>query len=174
MSLPGAPKKWRSSGSSNLAALRSQKTPVQAGTRRARNQESEPPFQRDSRICWQPEEKEMSVSTRRPLCREGKRPRTSEKQIAEQVSVLFLLKLKFRRYQSSEKLSLCRGNTRKLTAAQRSFRDWCSGGQGPGAHGYPVGHYSEELQRTTARIGCPNSHLKRFFFSKFNMHIMFI
>ena len=22
---------------------------------------------------------------------------------------------------------LCRGNTRKLTAAQRSFRDWCSG-----------------------------------------------
>ena len=30
----------------------------------------------------------------------------------------------------------------------------------PGAHGYPVGHYSEELQRTTARIGCRNSHLK--------------
>ena len=46
-----------------------------------------------------------------------------------QVSVLFLLKLKFRRYQSSEKLSLCRENTWKLTAAQRSFRDWCSGGQ---------------------------------------------
>ena len=30
----------------------------------------------------------------------------------------------------------------------------------PGAHGYPVGHYSQELQRTTARIGCRNSHLK--------------
>ena len=35
----------------------------------------------------------------------------------------------FRRYQSSEKLTLCWGNTWKLTAAQRSFRDWCSGGQ---------------------------------------------
>ena len=30
----------------------------------------------------------------------------------------------------------------------------------PGAHGYPVGHYSEELKRTTASIGCRNSHLK--------------
>ena len=74
----------------NLAAHRSQETPVQAGTRRARNQESEPPF----RNCWQPEEKEMSVCTRRPSCPEGKRPRASERQIAEQVSMLFLLKLK--------------------------------------------------------------------------------
>ena len=31
--------------------------------------------------------------------------------------------------QSSDKLSLGRGNTWKLMAAQRSFRDWCSGGQ---------------------------------------------
>ena len=36
----------------------------------------------------------MSVCTRRPSCPEGKRPRASEWQIAEQVSVLFLLKLK--------------------------------------------------------------------------------
>ena len=72
----------------NLAAYRSQETPVQAGTRRARNQESEPPF----RNCWQPEEKEMSVCTRRPSWPEGKRPRASKRQIAEQVSVLFLLK----------------------------------------------------------------------------------
>ena len=52
--------------------------------------------------------------------------------------------------------------SRKLTAAQRSIRD-CTGVQAderPGAHGYPVGHYSEELQRTTARIRCRNSHLK--------------
>ena len=49
----------------NLAAHCSQETAVQAGTRRARNEESEPPFRRDSRNCWQPEEKEMSVSTRR-------------------------------------------------------------------------------------------------------------
>ena len=76
-----------------LAAHRSQETP-QAGTKRARKQESEPPFRRDSRNCWQPEEKEMSVCTRRPSCPEGKRPRGSERQIAEQVSVLFLLKLK--------------------------------------------------------------------------------
>ena len=75
----------RSSGSSNLGAHRSQETPVQAGTRRARNQESEPPFRRDSRNCWQPEEKEISVCTRRPSCPEGKRPRASERQIAEQV-----------------------------------------------------------------------------------------
>ena len=71
-----------------------------------------------------------------------------------------------------------------------------------------MGHHSEELQRTTARIGCRNSHLKsapqghcrmsdgaqttrtfffvegthvhwqataeQFFFSKFNMHVLFI
>ena len=54
----------------------------------------EPPFRRDSRNKWQPEEKEMSVCTRRPSYPEGKRPRASERQIAEQVSVLFLLKLK--------------------------------------------------------------------------------
>ena len=77
-----------------LTAHRSQQTPVQVGTRRARNQESEPPFRRDSRNCWQPEEKEMSVCTRRPSCPKDKRPRASERQIAEQVSVLFLLKLK--------------------------------------------------------------------------------
>ena len=123
----------------NLAAHRSQETPVQAGTRRARNQGSEPPFQRDSRNCWQPEEKEMSVCTRRPLCPEGKRPRASERQITEQVSVLFLLKLKFRRYQSSEKLSLCRGNTWKLTAAQRApFETGVQADKRPGAHGYPL------------------------------------
>ena len=79
ISLPGAPKKRRSSGSRNLAARRSQETPVQAGTRRARNQESEPPFRRDSRNCWAPEEKEMSVCLRRPSCPEGKRPRASGK-----------------------------------------------------------------------------------------------
>ena len=123
----------------HMAARRS-KGAVAAGTwrlitlkrhlgRRARNQESEPPFRRDSLNCWQPEEKEMSVCTRRPLCPEGKKPRASERQITEQVGVLFHLKLKFRRYLSSEKLSLCRGTTLKLTAAQRSSRDWCSGGQ---------------------------------------------
>ena len=57
--------------------------------------DGEPPFRRDSRNCWQPQEKEMSVCTRRPSSPEGKRPRASERQIAEQVSVLFLLKLKW-------------------------------------------------------------------------------
>ena len=38
--------------------------------------ESESPFRRDSRNCWQPEEKEMSVCTRRPSCPEGKRPKS--------------------------------------------------------------------------------------------------
>ena len=42
----------------------------------------------------QPQEKEMSVCTKRPSCPEGNRPRASVRQIAEQVSVLFLLKLK--------------------------------------------------------------------------------
>ena len=94
----------------------------------------------------------------RPSCPEGKRPRASERQVAEQVSVLFLLKLKFRLYQSSEKtFSLSKeqmeangGSTLLSRLVFRRTR----------AHGYPVGHYSEELQRTTARIGCRNSHLK--------------
>ena len=94
---------------------------------------------------------------RRSSCPEGKRPRA---QIAEQVSVLFLLKLKFQRYQSWEKLPLCRENIWKLTPAQRSFRDWCSGGQETRSAWLPSGHYFEELQRTAARIGCRNSHLK--------------
>ena len=56
----------------------------------------EMPFRRDSWNRWQPEEKKMSICTRRPSCLEGKRPRSraSERQIAEQVNVLFLLKLK--------------------------------------------------------------------------------
>ena len=41
--------------------------------------------------------------------------------------------------------------SRKLTAAQRSFRDWCSG--------------THVHWQATA---------EQFFFSKFNMHIMFI
>ena len=54
----------------------------------------EPPFRRDSRNRWQPEENEMSFCTRRPPCPESKIPRASGWQIAEQVSLLFLLKLK--------------------------------------------------------------------------------
>ena len=97
------------------------------------------------------------------------------------------------------------GSQRRLNAP---FETGVQADKRPGAHGYPVGHYSEELQWTTARIGCRNSHLKsalpghchmsdgaqktrtflfvegthvhwqataeQFFFSKFNMHIMFI
>ena len=102
---------------------------AQASTRRARNQESEPPFRRDSRNCWQPEEKEMSVCTRRPLCPESKRPRASERQNRRAGERVVSLEVEFSALSILGKLSLCRGNTWKLTAAQRSFRDWCSGGQ---------------------------------------------
>ena len=78
----------------NLAANRSEETPVQAHTRRARNQESMVSSLSEETARWQPEEKEISVCARRPSCPEGKRPRASELQIAEQVSVVFLLKLK--------------------------------------------------------------------------------
>ena len=189
----------------NLTADRSQETPIQAGTRR--HQESEPPFRRDSRNCWQPEEKEMSICTRRPSCggQETKSERAANCRAGERVVSLEVevgvnnLRKKFLFVEGTH------GSQRRLNAP---LETGVQANKRPGAHVYPVGHYSEELQRTTARIGCRNSHLKsappghchmsdgaqttqtfffvkgthvhwqataeQFFFSKFNMHIMFI
>ena len=115
----------------NLAAHRSKETPVQADTRRARNQES--------MASRRSEENAEQVAARRErdqrLYEEtivaGEQETKSERQIAEQVSVLFLLKLKSVILVLSilRQTSLGQGNTWKLTVAQRSFRDWCSGGQ---------------------------------------------
>ena len=152
--LQAAPKKRRSSGSKEPGD--SSLTFSRDFCRRARNQAGEygePPFRRDSRNRWQSEEKEMSVCTRRPSCPEGKRPRASKRQIAEQISVLFLLKLKSvisalsADKLSAGKLSLGRGNIWKVTAAQRSFWDWCS----RLVHGY----LSEVVQPTPKHSGPP-------------------
>ena len=79
---------------------------------------------------WQPEEKEMSACTKRPSCPEGKWPRARGKLPSKRACCFsWSWSWWFWRYQSSDKLSLGGGNIWKPTAAQRSFRDWCSGGQ---------------------------------------------
>ena len=78
----------------NLAAHCSKETPDQADTRQAQYQKSM--ASRPDCRRWQPEEKEMSACVRRPSCPGGGggQETKSERQIAELVSVLFLLKLK--------------------------------------------------------------------------------
>ena len=116
----------------NLAAHRSQETPVQADTRRARTQEyGEPPFRRDSQNKQVAARRERDERLYEETVVPGGQETKSERQIVEQVSVLFLLKLKsvISALSLRDKLSLGRGNMWKLRATQRSFRNWCSGGQ---------------------------------------------
>ena len=144
----------------NLAAHRSQGTPVQADTRRAWNQES-------MASRWSEETAEHVVARRQRnecLYEEtivlGGQKTKSERQIAEQVSVLFLLKLKSvisalaileQTFSLSREHVEANGGSTLLS--RLVFRRTIARDQERMAT-----HYSEELQRTTA--GCRNSHLK--------------
>ena len=102
----------------------------------------------------------MSVCARRPSCPDGKRPRASERKITEHLSILLLLKLKSvistlsilgQNFSwSREHMEANGGSNLLLRLVFRWTRD----------QERMSTHYSEELQRTTAGIGCRKSHLK--------------
>ena len=126
----------------NLAAHRSQETPVQADTRWERNQES-----MASRLSEetaraggsQKRKKWASVRGDHRARRARDQERPSGK-LSSRGACCFSWSWSwwFRRYQSSDKLSFGRGNVWKLTAAQRSFRTGVQVDKRPGAHGYPL------------------------------------
>ena len=111
----------------NLAANRFQGTTVQADTRRARNQES-----MASRLSEETagtgaarrESERLYEETIVPGGQETKSERAANRQAGERVASLEVEVSDFGVF----KLSLGGRNIWKLTAGQRSFRDWCSGG----------------------------------------------
>ena len=154
-------KQWQQ-GTWRLIALKRllfRQTPAGHETRRVLH--GEPAFRRDSRNSpggSQKRTSEMSVCTRRPP--KGKIPRASERQIAEQVSVLFLLRLKSvisalsilgQTFPWSREHTEANGGS---TLLSRLVFRWTRDQERMATH------CSEELQRTTAGIGCRNSHLK--------------
>ena len=152
--LPAAPKKRWISDSKEHAAYRSQETPVQADTRRARNQESMASCRSEGtaeRVAARKEWNERPyVETIVPWGEETK----SEQQLAKKVSVLLLLKLKsvisalaFLGQTFSWSREHMEANGGSTLLSRLVFRQERM-----------AIHYSEERQRTTA--GCRNSHLK--------------
>ena len=97
-------------------------------------------------------------TSKMPCSMEGKRPRASEWQIAEQVSALFLLKSVISALSilgqtfcwSRERMEADGGSMLLSRLVFRWTRD----------QERMATHYSEDLQRTTAGIGCRNRHLK--------------
>ena len=126
-----------------------------ADTRRARNQESMASrLSEETAGTGSSQKRKRCACTRRPLCPEGKRPRASERQIAEQVSVLFLLKLKSVISALSILGQTCSWSREHMeangcsTLLSRLVFKWTRDQERIATHN------SEELQRTTAGIGC--------------------
>ena len=152
--LPTAPKKRPSSSSRNLTAHRSQETPVQADTRWAQNQESMASCRSEETAEQVAARRETDEGLYKETVVPGGQGTKSEQQIAEQVSVLFLLKLKSvilalsilgQMFSwSREHMEANGGSTLLLRLVFRRTRDQkCM-----------ATHCSKELQRTRAGIGC--------------------